>query len=84
MCECAVEYRVLMRAQNPNLCTPRAKCASSSFKRDCTGLVEVVCTGGFGVRDSLRATPSWCGGMRTQLYFVELRVVYEYYISKKS
>ena len=30
MCACAVEYRVLMRAQNPNLCTPRAKCASSS------------------------------------------------------
>ena len=44
------------------------------FKRDCTGLVEVACIGGFG--DSLRATSSWRGSMRTQLYFVEL-VVYE-------
>ena len=54
------------------------------FKRDCTGLVEVACIGGYGVRDSLRATSSWCGSMRTQLYSAELRVAYEYYISKKS
>ena len=30
MCAYAAKHRVLMRAQNPNLCTTRAKCASSS------------------------------------------------------
>ena len=30
MCAYAAKHRVLMRAQNPNLCTARAKCASSS------------------------------------------------------
>jgi len=54
------------------------------FKRDCTGLVEVACIGGFGVRDSLRATLSWCGSMRTQLYSVELRVVYEYWVTIRN
>ena len=78
--DCARVYDVCICGEAPcaHACTkpefvydPRKMCI---FKRDCTGLVEVACIGGYGVRDSLRATSSWCGSMRTQLYSVELSI----------